>query len=143
VEANSDHGRLAAFETRANNLPIFELCAARFNFVDAPTDFLTPGSGRFGVVGLHAVDQLMCIARTVVRGERQCVFEDAGGVWRKQSFGSQSARGNVFAENLMTVAHTARKQKKNVLAFLVDCCRARLDGSSSPSLFGSNTALAA
>jgi transposase len=64
-------------------------------------------------------------------------------LWRKRSFGSQSARGNLFAENLMTVAHTARKQKKNVLAFLVDCCRARLSGSSSPSLFGSNTALAA
>ena len=64
-------------------------------------------------------------------------------LWRKRSFGSQSARGNVFAENLMTVAHTARKQKKNVLAFLVDCCRARLSGSSSPSLFGLDTALAA
>lgn len=64
-------------------------------------------------------------------------------LWRKRSFGSQSARGNVFAENLMTVAHTARKQKRNVLAFLVHCCRARLDGTSSPSLFGSVSALAA
>lgn len=61
-------------------------------------------------------------------------------LWRKRSFGSQSARGNVFAENLMTVAHTARKQKRNVLAFLVHCCRARLDGTLSPSLFGSHSA---
>jgi transposase len=56
-------------------------------------------------------------------------------LWRKRSFGTQSARGNVFAERVMTVAHTARKQKKNVLAFLVRCCEARRDGIAPPSLF--------
>jgi transposase len=30
-------------------------------------------------------------------------------LWRKRSFGTQSERGNHFAERLMTVAHTARK----------------------------------
>lgn len=34
-------------------------------------------------------------------------------LWRKRSFGTQSERGNRFAERLMTVAHTARKQGKN------------------------------
>jgi transposase len=56
-------------------------------------------------------------------------------LWRRRSFGTQSARGNVFAENLMTVAHTARKQNKNVLAFLVACSRARVDKTAAPSLF--------
>jgi transposase len=56
-------------------------------------------------------------------------------LWRKRSFGTQSARGNVFAANLMTVAHTARKQKKNVLALLVECCKARREGTRAPSLF--------
>jgi transposase len=56
-------------------------------------------------------------------------------LWRRRSFGTQSARGNVFAENLMTVAHTARKQNKNVLAFLVACCQARRDKVPAPSLF--------
>lgn len=55
-------------------------------------------------------------------------------LWRKRSFGTQSERGNLFAERLMTVAHTARKQNKNVLAFLVACCRAQ-PGSPAPSLF--------
>jgi hypothetical protein len=32
---------------------------ARFDFVNAPTDLLTPGSGRIGVLGLQAVEQLM------------------------------------------------------------------------------------
>lgn len=56
-------------------------------------------------------------------------------LWRKRSFGTQSARGNVFAENLMTVAHTARKQNNNVLAFLTECCEAQRDGLPAPSLF--------
>ncbi len=56
-------------------------------------------------------------------------------LWRKKSFGAQSQRGNLFAERVMTVAHTARKQNKNVLAFLTDCCAAKLAGTPAPSLF--------
>ena len=56
-------------------------------------------------------------------------------LWRKRSFGTQSDRGNLFAERLMTVAHTARKQNKNVLAFLTSCCTAALDGEPPASLF--------
>jgi transposase len=61
-------------------------------------------------------------------------------LWRRRSFGTQSARGNVFAANLMTVAHTARKQKKNVLALLVDCCKARREGARAPSIFDARPA---
>ena len=35
----------------------------------------------------------------------------------------------------MTVVHTARKQGRDVLAFLTDCCRACGRGSDTPSLF--------
>jgi transposase len=63
-------------------------------------------------------------------------------LWRKRSFGSQSERGNRFAERLMTIAHTARKQNKNVLAFLVACCEPRWDESSTPSLFDPTLAVA-
>src|SRR5690606_40011457 len=56
-------------------------------------------------------------------------------LWRKRSFGTQSERGNLFAERLMTVAHTARTQGKNVLAFLTECCQAYCDGTRAPSLF--------
>ena len=57
-------------------------------------------------------------------------------LWRKRSFGSQSERGNRFAERLMTVAHTARKQGKNVLEFLTACCRAHAANEPAPSLLG-------
>ncbi len=56
-------------------------------------------------------------------------------LWRKRSFGTQSARGNVFAANLMTVGHTARKQKRNLLALLTACCKAQRQGTRAPSLF--------
>jgi transposase len=59
-------------------------------------------------------------------------------LWRKRSFGTQSERGNLFAERLMTVAHTARKQNKNVLEFLTACCTADRSGTATPSLFATS-----
>lgn len=56
-------------------------------------------------------------------------------LWRKRSFGSQSERGDHFAERLMTSAHTARKQSKNVLEYLTACCVATVDRCPAPSLF--------
>jgi transposase len=55
-------------------------------------------------------------------------------LWRKRCFGSQSDRGNRFAERVMTVAHTARKQNKNVLGYLTACCQAHLANAKIPSL---------
>jgi transposase len=56
-------------------------------------------------------------------------------LWRKRSFGTQSERGNLFAERLMSVAHTARKQGVAILAFLAACCEAHLGDRDAPSLF--------
>lgn len=56
-------------------------------------------------------------------------------LWRKRSFGAQSDRGNLFAERLMTVVHTARKQGQDVLGFLTGCCQAHTGGTRAPSLF--------
>jgi transposase len=42
----------------------------------------------------------------------------------------------------MTIAHTARKQGKNVLEFLTACCVAHADGAKSPSLFEPDLAAA-
>jgi transposase len=56
-------------------------------------------------------------------------------LWRKRSFGAQSDRGDVFAERLMTVAQTARKQRRNVLGFIEACCIAWRERIPAPSLF--------
>lgn len=64
-------------------------------------------------------------------------------LWRKRCFGTQSDRGNLFAERLMTIAHTARKQKRNVLSFLTACCQAHCEKTEPPSLFRVERSLAA
>lgn len=55
-------------------------------------------------------------------------------LWRRRSFGTQSERGDRFAERIMTLAHTARKQGRDVLSFLHACCT-RAIGDAAPSLF--------
>ena len=61
-------------------------------------------------------------------------------LWRKGSFGSQSERGESFAERLMTVAHTARKQGKAVLDFMVSSVVAQLDRTTPPKLINTSVA---
>lgn len=55
-------------------------------------------------------------------------------LWRKSSFGTQSDSGNRFAERLMTVAHSLRKQQRSLLAFLVDAFRRFGADDQPPSL---------
>jgi transposase len=59
-------------------------------------------------------------------------------LWRKKSFGSQSERGCRFAERIMTVAHTLRKQGRHVIEFLADACNAALGLAPTPSLLPPN-----
>ena len=55
-------------------------------------------------------------------------------IWRKTSYGSQSARGCRFSERLMTAAQTLRLQKRSLFEFLVGTCSAALRGHAAPSL---------
>lgn len=55
-------------------------------------------------------------------------------LWRKRCFGSQSERGDRFAERIMTVTHTLRKQGGCTLDFLHGSLVAMLDSSHAPSL---------
>ena len=56
-------------------------------------------------------------------------------LWRKTSLGTQSERGNHFAARMMTVAHTAKKQGKNVFDFVAATYQATCAGAKQPSLF--------
>jgi len=55
-------------------------------------------------------------------------------LWRKVSYGSQSERGCLFAQRLMTAFQTLRQQRRSVFAFLVEACHAAQHGRRSPSL---------
>ena len=55
-------------------------------------------------------------------------------IWRKTSFGTQSTRGTLYLERIMTTVATCKLQKRNVLNFVTDAIRAHLAGTLSPSL---------
>jgi transposase len=55
-------------------------------------------------------------------------------IWRKLSFGTQSASGSRFVERMLTVIETCRRQNRNVYAWLTDAVQARLAGQPTPSL---------
>ena len=55
-------------------------------------------------------------------------------LWRKGSFGSDSAAGSRFAERLLTVVASCRQQGRPLLAFLVAAGEAVLRGCPAPSL---------
>ena len=53
---------------------------------------------------------------------------------RKTSYGAHSEEGSRFIERILSVHATLRQQKRNVLRFVEDACRAALDGTPAPSL---------
>ncbi len=53
-------------------------------------------------------------------------------LWRKGSFGSQSARGLRFAERVLTAAATLRRRGDQVFDFLADSVAAHLTGADPP-----------
>jgi transposase len=55
-------------------------------------------------------------------------------IWRKLSFGTQSARGSRFVERLLTVIETCRQQSRNVFSYLVTAVQALWEGQPTPSL---------
>ena len=57
-----------------------------------------------------------------------------GVLWRKGSFGTQSADGSRFVEAMMTVVATLKQQHRNVLAYMTDVCQAAYTGTPAPSL---------
>ena len=55
-------------------------------------------------------------------------------IWRKLSFGTQSAGGSLFVERMLSVIETCRQQKRDVFAWMVDAVQAHLAHRSAPSL---------
>jgi transposase len=55
-------------------------------------------------------------------------------LWRKGSFGTQSAGGNAFVTRLLSVAATCKQQDRSLLAYLTAVCTAAQAGRPIPSL---------
>ena len=57
-----------------------------------------------------------------------------GVLWRKGSFGTQTAAGSRFVERMMTVVATRKQQRRNVLEYLTAVCAEARRGEKVPSL---------
>ena len=57
-----------------------------------------------------------------------------GVLWRKGSFGTQSANGSRFVEAMMTVVATLKQQHRTVLVYMTEACQAAYTGTPAPSL---------
>lgn len=55
-------------------------------------------------------------------------------IWRKLSFGTQSAAGSRFVETMLTVIETCRQQNRPVFDYLVEAIEAHRAGKTAPSL---------
>ena len=55
-------------------------------------------------------------------------------MWRKQTAGTRSERGDRFAERVMTVVHTLRKPGRHVLSYLEQVFLASLRGEPTPAI---------
>lgn len=55
-------------------------------------------------------------------------------IWRKLSFGTQSARGSRFVETMLTVVETCRQQSRNVFTYVSDAVHAHFAHEAPPSL---------
>jgi len=55
-------------------------------------------------------------------------------IWRRLSFGTQSAQGSRFVEILLSVIETCRQQDRNVFAFLTAATEAFFARQPTPSL---------
>lgn len=55
-------------------------------------------------------------------------------IWRKLSFGTQSAAGSRFVERMLTVIETCRRTSRNVFTWLTQAVQAKLRGLPGPTL---------
>jgi transposase len=64
-------------------------------------------------------------------------------LWRRRSFGTQSATGSRFVERILSVVATLRQQDRDVLDYLTEATHAALLGVTAPSLLPAAPVLAA
>ena len=55
-------------------------------------------------------------------------------IWRKLSFGTQSAAGSRFVETMLTVIETCRQQSRDVFAYVTEAVEAHFANEVCPSL---------
>ncbi len=60
-------------------------------------------------------------------------------IYRKLSFGTQSASGSRYLERILTISETCRLQNRNAYEYLIESMRAKFAGEVAPSLLPTST----
>ena len=55
-------------------------------------------------------------------------------IWRKLSFGTQSAAGSRFVETMLSVIETCRQQNRNVFTYVTEAVQSHFNGHPTPKL---------
>lgn len=55
-------------------------------------------------------------------------------IYRKLSYGTQSAKGSRFIERMLTIIETCRLQQRSTMEYLVEAMKSHYNGSAPPSL---------
>ncbi|HIC38218.1 MAG TPA: IS66 family transposase [Candidatus Marinimicrobia bacterium] len=55
-------------------------------------------------------------------------------IWRKLSFGTQSASGSRFVETMLSVIETCRQQNRDVFTYVTEAIQAHFNGTPTPKL---------
>jgi len=55
-------------------------------------------------------------------------------LWRKGGGGTDSSQGSRFVERTLSVREACRQQRRSLLEYMVECCRADLERRQAPSL---------
>jgi transposase len=55
-------------------------------------------------------------------------------IWRKLSFGTQSAHGSRFVETILSIVETCRRQSRNSFEYLITAMQAYFARQPAPSL---------
>ena len=55
-------------------------------------------------------------------------------IWRKLSFGTQSAAGSRFVETMLSIIETCRQQNRNVFTFVTEAIQAHFNAKPTPKL---------
>jgi transposase len=72
------------------------------------------------------------VARNITPATRRALRHAV--IWRKLSFGTQSAAGSRFVERLLTVIETARRAGRNVFAWLTEAVQVYFNREADPPL---------
>lgn len=118
-------GEMAAIRAQVENLLLRGKCSGNARLKGMCDELYKHRDRLWTFVDVEGVEPTNNAAE---RSLRQAV------IWRKLSFGTQSAAGSRFVETMLSVIETCRQQDRNVLDYTTQALTNHFEGQPTPSL---------